>query len=50
MGINMNTVPVLDLLIKNKSNIIGDRSYSRDPKLFQLLATLLLNYFIKIKL
>ena len=33
MGININTVPVLDLRIKGSSSIIGDRSYSNKPKL-----------------
>tara|TARA_B100001057_G_scaffold405429_1_gene418375 strand:- start:1740 stop:2687 length:948 start_codon:yes stop_codon:yes gene_type:complete len=32
MGININTVPVLDLRIKGSSSIIGDRSYSNKPK------------------
>ena len=31
-GININTVPVLDLRVKGASNIIGDRSFSHDPK------------------
>ena len=33
MGININTSPVLDLRIKGSSNIIGDRSFSNNPKL-----------------
>ncbi len=33
MGININTVPVLDLRIKGASNIIGDRSFSKNPKI-----------------
>ena len=32
LGININTIPVLDLTYKGSSKIIGDRSYSRDPK------------------
>ena len=32
LGININTVPVLDLYIKGSSNIIGDRSFSKNPK------------------
>ena len=31
MGINLNSVPVLDLKIKGSNNIIGNRSYSNDP-------------------
>ncbi len=33
MGININTVPVLDLRVKGASNIIGDRSFSKNPKI-----------------
>ena len=31
MGININTVPVLDIRVKGASNIIGDRSFSNNP-------------------
>ena len=33
IGVNINTVPVLDLKTKGASNIIGDRSFSRNPKI-----------------
>ena len=33
MGININTVPVLDIRVKGASNIIGDRSFSKNPKI-----------------
>ena len=33
MGININTVPVLDLKVKGASNIIGDRSFSNNYKI-----------------
>ena len=33
IGVNINTVPVLDLRIKGSSNVIGDRSFSRNPKI-----------------
>ncbi|MBD1159493.1 glycoside hydrolase family 3 protein [Pelagibacterales bacterium SAG-MED19] len=33
MGVNINTLPVLDLRFKSASNIIGDRSFSNDPKI-----------------
>ena len=33
IGVNINTVPVLDLKIKGSSNIIGDRSFSKNPKI-----------------
>ena len=32
IGININTVPVLDLRSKGSSSIIGDRSFSKNPK------------------
>jgi len=32
LGININTVPILDLHYKGSSNIIGDRSFSKNPK------------------
>ena len=33
LGININTIPVLDLIHKGSSKIIGDRSYSKDPEI-----------------
>ena len=33
IGVNINTSPVLDLKIKGASNIIGNRSFSNDPKI-----------------
>ena len=32
IGANINTLPVLDLRLKGSSSIIGDRSFSKDPK------------------
>ena len=32
IGINLNTVPVLDIKRKHTHNVIGDRSYSKNPK------------------
>ena len=43
IGINLNTVPVLDLRYKGSSKIIGDRSYSKDP----ITASKLGDYCIK---
>jgi beta-N-acetylhexosaminidase len=37
IGININTVPVLDVLRKNTSEIIGDRSFSNDPQVVKQL-------------
>ncbi len=33
VGVNINTSPVLDLRIKGSSQIIGDRSFSNNPKI-----------------
>ena len=33
IGVNINTSPVLDLRIKSTSNVIGNRSFSNDPKI-----------------
>ncbi len=45
LGININTVPVLDLRYKNSSNIIGDRSFSNDPKVVSEIGDLCIRYF-----
>jgi len=45
IGININTVPVLDLRIKGASNIIGDRSFSRDPKIVSKIGDYCIRYF-----
>ena len=34
-GININTVPLLDVRRKNSHNIIGDRAFSENPKIDQ---------------
>ena len=33
IGVNINTVPVLDVRRKKSHNIIGDRSFSTNPKI-----------------
>ena len=33
IGININTVPVLDLFYKGSSKVIGNRSFSKNPKI-----------------
>ena len=45
IGVNINTVPVLDLRVKGSSNIIGDRSYSKNPKLVSLIGDLCIKNF-----
>ncbi len=37
IGVNINTVPVLDVLRKNTSKIIGNRSFSKNPKIVKKL-------------
>ena len=32
IGANINTLPVLDIVVKGSSSIIGDRSFSKNPK------------------
>ena len=45
LGININTVPVLDVRYKGSSNIIGDRSFSRNPKIVSEIGDLCIKYF-----
>jgi len=45
LGINVNTVPVLDLRYKNTSKIIGDRSFSSDPKIVSKIGDYCIKYF-----
>ncbi len=45
LGININTVPVLDLRIKGSSNVIGDRSYSKNPKTVSKIGDLCIKFF-----
>ena len=37
IGANVNTVPVLDIRVRGASKIIGDRAFSKDPKLVSKL-------------
>ena len=45
IGVNINTVPVLDLRVKKASNIIGDRSFSENPKIVSKIGDLCIKYF-----
>ncbi len=45
IGININTVPVLDLRYKGSSNIIGDRSFSKNPKIVSKIGDYCIQYF-----
>ena len=45
LGININTVPVLDLKYKGSSNIIGNRSFSKDPRIVSEIGDLCIKHF-----
>jgi len=45
IGVNINTLPVLDLKIKGASNIIGDRSISNDPKIVSKVGDICIDFF-----
>ncbi len=47
LGININSVPVLDLQYKWSSNVIGDRSFSKDPKIVSNIGDICINHFKK---
>ena len=45
IGSNINTSPVLDLRIKGASNIIGNRSFSKNPKIVSKIGDYCIKYF-----
>lgn len=45
LGININTVPVLDLRRNSGHNIIGDRSYSTNPKIISQISNICIESF-----
>ncbi len=47
LGININSVPVLDLKYKGSSNIIGNRSFSKDPRIVSEIGDLCIKHFKK---
>ena len=47
IGVNINTVPVLDLKLRNSSNIIGDRAFSNNPKIVSKIGDLCIRNFHK---
>ena len=49
-GININTVPVLDVLRKNTHKVIGDRSFSVDPLIVSKIGNLCINLYEKKKI
>ena len=50
IGVNINTLPVLDLRSVGASNIIGDRSFSNNVKIVSKLGDICINYFHKNKI
>ena len=46
-GININTVPVLDLYNEDKSSVIGNRAFSKNPKVVIKLSKYLINFYKK---
>ncbi len=47
LGININTVPVLDLKYKGSSNIIGNRSFSENPDVASKIGDICIEFFRK---
>jgi len=45
VGININTAPVLDVFRKTSHNIIGDRSFSSDPKIVTEIGNLCISLY-----
>ena len=45
IGANINTTPVLDLRAKGSSNVIGDRSFSKNPKIVSKIGDYCIKYF-----
>ena len=50
IGVNINTVPVLDVLRNNTSKVIGSRSFSNDPKIVKKLGIICVRQYKKNKL
>jgi beta-N-acetylhexosaminidase len=50
IGVNINTLPVLDLRSKGASNIIGDRAFSNDAKLVSKIGDICIDNFHKNKI
>ena len=45
IGVNINTSPVLDLRIKGSSNVIGNRAFSKNPKIVSKIGDFCIDYF-----
>ena len=47
IGVNINTVPILDVRHKKSHNIIGDRSFSSNPKIVSKIGDFCIKEFHK---
>jgi len=47
IGVNINTVPVLDVRRKNSNNVIGDRSFDSKPKIVSKIGDYFIDQFHK---
>ncbi len=45
IGVNINTLPVLDIRSKGSTSIIGDRSFSNNPKIVSKIGDICINLF-----
>ena len=45
IGVNINTLPVLDIRVKGASSIIGDRSFSNNPKIVSKIGDICIKIF-----
>ena len=50
VGININTVPVLDVRRKDSHSIIGNRSFSNNPSIVSKIGNLCINLYNKNKI
>ena len=50
IGVNINITPVLDLRYKGASTVIGDRSFSKDPKIVSIIGDYCIDFFSENKI
>ncbi len=50
LGINFNTVPVLDIYRPKKHKVIGDRAFSSNPKIVSKIGNIFIKKFLKKKI
>ena len=50
IGVNINTVPVLDIKRKKSNQVIGDRAFSSNPKIINDIGNYCITYFKKNKI